>query len=177
MGMLISGLAHEIKNPLGSIKGLVQLLAEENKTEDRQKQRYLMTILKEVERLDSLMRRLLEFAYPRELKYVLSDINSMVRESALLMKPEMEKRGFILEERYDEEIPKVEMEQGGMKQALINVLKNALEATSANGKISVETTAKDDQVFISIENEGLTIPKKDIQKLFAPFYTTKEKRA
>jgi two-component system sensor histidine kinase AtoS len=176
LGMLVAGLAHEIKNPLGAIKGLVQLLSEDVSKDDP-KSNYYATILNEVEQLDSVLRRLLDFAHPKESVPLPIELEPLIEDILALMKTDLEEKAIRLDMRLASDPITLTGDGEGLRQALINILKNAVEATPEQGTISVVTGFMKDEVLICFENEGPPISKDEMGLIFDPFYTTKEKGA
>jgi len=134
LGLLISGLAHEIKNPLGSIQGLVQLLLEEFPPQ-HPRRKYLETIVEEVARLDGIMKRLLDISSPARWRRETVDLAGLLRQVGTLMEGEALKRGVRLEALGTPQELYTEGDQERLRQAFINVMKNAVEATERGGTV------------------------------------------
>jgi two-component system sensor histidine kinase AtoS len=157
LGLLVGGLAHEIKNPLGSIHGLVQMLAEEI-PEIHPKRRYYDTILEEVNRVDRIMKRLLDLSSPSRWRFQRMALGGIVEEVAMLMRSEAERRDVILRgEVLEKEIPVVG-DADRIKQAVLNVLKNAIEATSQGEVVAWTLEADGPWAVYSVQNPGEAIP-------------------
>ena len=179
LGTLAAGVAHEVRNPLGSIKGLVQLLKED--LDDAEKRRYAEVIIQEVDRLNRVVEDLLKLAQPgrSEPKPVL--LNALVRRAVMLAGFEKMSKEIVLKEDYDDQIPEMNVEGERLVQALLNILLNAIQAIPKSGEVWVKTAlvkgSSDRRVAIKIGNTHSTIQTKDLKKIFDPFYTTKEQGA
>lgn len=153
LGLLVSGLAHEIKNPLGAISGLVQMLAEDIPG-DHPKRRYYDTIQEEVLRLNGIMEKLLDLAAPSQWEFREVFLREVAREAAILMEGEAGKRGVGLDGAAGDWDAIVRGDQGRIKQALINVMKNAIEATPKGGHVQWCLEREDGWAVISVTNPG-----------------------
>jgi len=178
LGRLAAGVAHEVRNPLGSIKGLVQLLSEDLR--DAQKRRYAEIIIQEVDRLNRVVADLLKFAQPSSSELKAAQLNNLVRQAVMLAGFERMKREITLREEYDDRIPEIEAEGERLVQAFLNILLNAIQAIPESGEVWVKTAlvgAVHEPPLLAILEIGNThsiIPAKDLKKIFDPFYTSKE---
>jgi nitrogen-specific signal transduction histidine kinase len=187
LGSLVAGLAHEIRTPLGSLKGFAQLLGEDLPQNDK-KLRYTEIILKEIDRLNRVVEELLTFAQPTAADFEPRDINEIVRDALLLAKTNFQTKTIQVVERYDPSLPNVVVERNRLVQALLNILNNAFEATPDQGQIIVKTqlaqdgdigtypggTASPQSVVIDFFNTGPSVSYEDTKRMFDPFFTTKE---
>ncbi len=153
LGLLASGLAHEIKNPLGAISGLVQMLAEDV-PQDHPKRRYYDTIQEEVLRLNGIMEKLLDLAAPSQWDFREISLREVAQEAAILMEGEAGKRGVALSGVAGNWDAEVKGDRGRIKQALINVMKNAIEATPKGGRVEWSLEREDGWAVISVTNPG-----------------------
>lgn len=174
VGQLAAGMAHEIRNPLTSIKGFIQLLREQADHEHRDS--FYSVILMEVERIDGLLNDVLVLARYRDENIVLEPFPVMEELFGVirLLEPEANRRGINLELQLETGEWFVYGHRARIKQAFLNILKNAFEAIHTKGKlvqVKVTATAKDIVFLIEDDGPGLS---DDIKKnLFVPFYTTK----
>lgn len=183
LGRMSAGIAHEIRNPLGSIKGLTQLLLERS-PDDEKVQRYTGVMIKEIERLDNVVKSLLNFSSPNEQKFEECNVNDILKDAINLVGYERTEESARLEEDYDTSAPPIMAERERLLQAVLNILINAFAACGPNDRISIKTHFKPEQfhfndnadsdgVEIEISNTGPPIPQKEIEKIFDPFFTTK----
>lgn len=178
LGTLAAGVAHEVRNPLGSIKGLVQLLSED--LQDTQKRRYAEIIIQEVDRLNRVVADLLKFAQPSSSELKAARLNDLVRQAVILAGFEKMKKEVTLREEYDDQIPEMEVEGERLVQAFLNILLNAIQAIPESGEVWVKTAlvgAVREAPLLAVVEIGNThsvIPARDLKKIFDPFYTTKE---
>jgi len=177
LGTLTAGLAHEIRNPLVAIKTLTQLLPERLDDEEFRNQ-FLQIASGEVDRISSLVTELLDFARPSDPKLELEDINAILDGMILLVSTETKKKQINITKNYSSDIPTIQIDREQIKQVFLNILLNAIEATSENGKITVKTrsfTKPGGEPYVQIEftDTGYGIPEEYLEDIFNPFFTTK----
>ncbi|MFQ6077888.1 MAG: ATP-binding protein [Thermodesulfobacteriota bacterium] len=192
LGSLVAGLAHEIRSPLGSLKGLAQLL-QEDIIEKGGKAEYIEVIIKEIDRLNKVVEELLTFAQPSSFKFEDRDIEEIVRDTVSLAKTGFPGKKVSVMEDYQGGLPRIAVEGDKMTQAVLNIINNALEATPEGGTIKVKTglvpqssEREDDtagirgavasaqqRVMIDVFNTGDSISFEDSERVFNPFFTTK----
>lgn len=184
IGTLVAGLAHELRNPLGAIRGLAQLLMEDLPSDDP-KQKYVSVILKEIDRLNQVTEELLSFTRVSPSGYVEHDLNEVLKEAFALAKERpIAKRDITITEVYDKSIPPIKMEREKLLQAFLNICINAFEAVDDKGQVGIFSrlgpASKEYPVpnkgmaIIEIKNTGLPIPPENKERIFDPFFTTKE---
>lgn len=178
LGTFAAGLAHELRNPLGAIRGLAQLLGEEPALAERCKE-YVRVIIKECERLDDLVREVQEFAQPSNDPDVEIDLEEIIRQALLLAKCNQRTplpEGVMFHEDFSP-LPKIQGKAQRLLQALMNIVTNAIEASNAGGEIRIRTRcdfSKSLPVTIEIENTCAPLDEDTLRKVFEPFYTTKD---
>ncbi|WP_347487957.1 two-component system sensor histidine kinase AtoS [Desulfoscipio sp. XC116] len=172
LGKLVTGVAHEIRNPLTSISMYIQHW--QNRHEPNQ--RALATMQREVSRLDAIVDQLLYFAKPGEAKFVQKDINVLV-EDVLGFFNEIHQGKFSLIRNLKDGIPQVWIDPEQIERVLANILFNALQSMPESGTITVSTGYYGDaeEVFVSIKDTGRGIPREHLGHLFDPFFSTRPK--
>jgi len=177
LGTLTAGLAHEIRNPLVAIKTLTQLLPERLDDEEFRGQ-FLKIAAGEVDRISSLVNELLEFARPSDPKLELEDIDTILDGMILLVSTETKKKQINIFKDYSSNLPPIQVDREQIKQVFLNILLNAIEATTENGKITVKTRSfmkPGGELYLQIEfnDTGCGISGEYIEDIFNPFFTTK----
>ncbi|MBI1784353.1 hypothetical protein HYR69_04340 [Candidatus Sumerlaeota bacterium] len=173
------GLAHELRNPLSSIKGIVQLL----KLQDRSKEKdeYLDRIVQEINRLDRFVGELLDFSNQSPTPPVSCRLNEVMRSAAQLIRtlPEaLQEKKIELVEAYGE-VPESMIEPDRLSRAFANIIRNAYEAAAPGSKVTLKTETRSEGgekfAVAIVHNTGSTISEEDRRKIFLPFFTTKER--
>ncbi len=179
LGSLTAGLAHEIRNPLVTVKTFLDLVPERHKDKEF-RGNFLKLTTAELERITKLVSDLLEFAKPKNPKFRRSNINQVIEEIVPLIKLEATKRDIAIETNL-RDTPQAKLDADRMKQVFLNILLNAIEAIKAHGKISITSRdiRKNGAVYVQVEiaDTGKGIPKKLAEQIFDPFFTTKERGA
>jgi two-component system sensor histidine kinase HydH len=175
LGRLASGVAHEIRNPLSSIKGFAQYFRDKFETgsEDRS---YADIMVQEVERLNRVITQLLDFGRPRELRLDLHPLSQILEHPLQLIRADLKKRGItLIESPFPEEEIKVDSDQ--ITQALLNIFLNAIESMERGGALRVEIVKKPEKrgVEIWISDSGPGITQGNLSRIFDPFFSTKKK--
>ncbi len=175
---LAAGIAHEIKNPLGSIGIHIQLIqkAIRNKETIERKdiESYLSVINEEVDRLNRIIVDFLFAVRPMDTKLEDSDINQVIKGLLEFVKYELEESNIRVETHLEEDLPKIKLDAKYFKQALLNLIKNSLYAMPDGGILKIETGQSGDTVFVKVIDNGVGIPKDIIDKIFEPYFTTKD---
>lgn len=173
VGQLAAGLAHEIRNPLTTIKGFCQLIKENCR--EQLMADYMDTILDELERVNNLVKEFLLLTRPSAPKYQLVSPGQFLDNVISLMQSEATLHDIEIVTEYSPYLPHIHLDCDQMKQVIMNLLLNAIDAMPQGGKIIVRAyaTAKQD-VVLEIEDTGVGIPEEILTRVFEPFYTTKE---
>ncbi|MEH7095665.1 ATP-binding protein [Neobacillus vireti] len=171
LGQMAAGIAHEIRNPLTSIKGFIQLFkAHQIKDE------YFDIVLAELNRINAIVGEFLFLAKPTAAVYLDHDLTILLNDVVTLISTQTILNNVEIAVDYDDHLPKVSCEENQLKQVFLNLFKNAIEAMPNGGTIQVYMRKKGEtQLSIKIKDEGVGIPKERISTLGEPFYTTKEK--
>jgi len=177
LGTLTAGLAHEIRNPMVAIKTLTQLLPERLDDEEFRSQ-FLKIASGEVDRISSLVNELLDFARPSDPKWALEDINAILDGMILLISTATKKKLITIIKNYASNLPPVQIDREQIKQVILNILLNAIDATSEHGNITVKTRSfikpgGEPYVQIEFTDTGCGIPGEHLEDIFNPFFTTK----
>ena len=172
LGKAAAEIAHEIKNPLMMIGSFANQLIRQpldDKTLSK-----LNIIAKEVSRLENLLEELKQFYQPGALRKEQVDISDLFTEVFLLTKNECEEKRIRTELKKGKEPLLVEGDRDKLKQVFLNLIKNSIEAMKDGGNLSVYSSLSDEIVDIRIEDDGCGIAEGDMDKIFSPFYTTKQ---
>lgn len=176
LGKLATTVAHEVRNPLGGIRGAAQLLQLEGES-NSEIQEYIQVIIKEVDRLNRVVEQLLVSGNPRTAGVKPSDIGDLIDNSLSICQPEFDRDNICVEKCFADDCPPVSMNGDGMTQVLLNLFRNAIESMEDGGVLTVRTVynAANQTVQIYIKDTGRGIPHDVASRLFDPFYTTKQK--
>lgn len=174
VGELAAGVAHEIRNPLSAISGSVQILLDELPKENSSRV-FGDIVLKEIERLNVVIEDLLYFSKPSKHYVTCINPNELVENALFLLLPSLKKETVVLDTHLDETIGSICVDTQLIKQVLVNLLLNAIQALpKEGGKILVSTQEGIQGIEIIINDNGKGINKKDLPKIFDPFFTTKD---
>jgi signal transduction histidine kinase len=179
VGTFTAGLAHEIRNPLNSAN--LQLLLLERRIRDGSKHseseslQLINIVREEVSRLDNLVTEFLYFAKPLNLDCHPTRLHRILDDVFALFHARMSQNGITLEREYTDDLPLLSLDGEKMKQALINVVQNSIEAMPGGGRLNVSTQVKQKRVILTIADSGTGFPEEDLNKVFEVFYTSKEK--
>jgi len=174
LGELSAGIVHEVRNPLASIKGAIEILGDELGP-DSPRREFAELAVKEIERLDKMVGEYLRFAQPGKLAVEPSNINDIVESVAALIENQALSKGILIEKELDHSIPKLSIDTEQIRQVLLNLAINALQAVSNGGRIAFITKTKNELCVVEVEDSGGGISQANLAKIFDPFFTTKEK--
>ena len=173
-GKMATSFAHEIRNPLSSMRMLSQLLQQKPELTEAQRQS-LHYILEEIERVDTIVKGMLDFARPTSLKPVQQPLEPLLKDVLALMKANLTHHKIELQLDFTPDLPEFEFDSDKIKQAFMNVVLNSMEAMPQGGILTVSTAKLDDGVSIEVTDTGIGIPETDMPHLFEPFFTSKDK--
>ena len=167
LGQLSAGLAHELRNPLGSIKGSADLLAKSSHAADPITKELAQIISLEVDRTNSLVTRFLDFARPLEPRREAVDVREVIDRAVSRTNVEVIRQ-------YAGSLPRLSIDPELMEQVFLNLVTNAAQASKPGEPVTVRTREVDSRAEVSVIDHGCGIPKDKIETIFNPFVTTKK---
>jgi two-component system nitrogen regulation sensor histidine kinase GlnL len=186
LGTLAAGLAHEIKNPLGGIKGATQLMAMEL-PEQSPLREYTEVMIREVERVNDIIEELMDLARPRPPQWSPVNLAKVLGNIVLLQKEAHQGKNIDFQLDFDPSIPPLRGDENLLTRLFLNLIKNAAEAIGKQGRVTVSTKVDPNyhltkpgsrpvpMIMIEIQDNGKGIDPETLEQIFTPFYTTKNK--
>jgi len=178
LGKLSAGIAHEIRNPLSSIRGLAQFVYNSFSKIDERKED-LNTIIQEVDRLNKLVVQVLDFAKLKKPNLTRFSLNDLIRKITELFKIEIKDKQIKFNLELSPDISQIQADEDQVRQILMNVIINAIQAIPKEGEIKIKTEKAtlrgEPAIKLIVEDSGIGIPEKDFNQIFDPFFSTKEK--
>lgn len=173
VGELAAGIAHEIRNPLTSLKGFTQLLYSKTTAESD----YVEIMISEIDRINTIVSELLLLAKPSKDDFMNIPIEGILEDVCTLMSAQANLHGVMIQRDFMPELQFVYVNavEDKLKQVFINIIKNAIEAMNNGGTITIQTRRLGDKVVVIFKDNGMGIPSDILEKLGKPFFTTKEK--
>lgn len=183
LGTMAAGLAHEVKNPLGGIKGAAQLM-ERELPEESDLREYTGVMIRETERIDRIIRELLDLASPRGMKLVPVNLHRVLGDIILLQRQSVGNRDISFTKHFDPSIPDIMADEEMLTRLFLNLIRNALDAMGESGRLTVTSRVVSDyrmaqnerqsrMVAIEISDDGPGIPAEDLENIWTPFFSTK----
>ena len=174
LGQMAAWVAHEIRNPLTTIKGRAQLIRSES--EEREKtRRHADFIDKASDQIDLIIRDTLDFSRERETRLQPVDLNSLMAEVVDSFREEVSGQGVEVKLDLDANLPEVRGNREELRRVILNLLNNSSEAMKGKGEIAVRTCVEEGRATIELRDNGPGIPKESASKIFEPFYSSKPK--
>ena len=173
LGLMAAGIAHEIGNPLTSISSMAQIIRRKN-TDDKTNE-YVSNILKNINRISRIVRELVDFSKPTTHKAAPSNINDIIISAVGIIKYDRRSKNITYTLNLDQDLPKISVVSDHLMQVFLNILINAVDASEALGEeINVSSFTENGNIYIVFKDQGSGIPQESLNKIFEPFYTTKE---
>lgn len=185
IGTFAANLAHEIRNPLSGIKGAAQIASK--KVVDAKAAECLAVISREVDRLNNILNNILDFSRPANLVKKELNIHKLLDSVVFLVNAASQANAEIIAKEYDPSLPPISGDEGQLTQALLNLVKNAIESLGRNGRVTLVTRMPSEfhiagqgnkpvkTALIEIRDNGCGIKPEDLDNIFTPFFTTKAK--
>ena len=171
---IASGVVHEVRNPLGAIKGAVEIL-EDELSPDSPRREFALIAKQEVERIDKLVQEFFHFARAKEPNRQPTDINELIHSVKLLIENQSTNQTVEISEDLAANLPLVSVDAEQIKQVLLNLAINALQAMPDGGELIFRTIRENDDLYIEVEDTGGGIDEATKAKIFDPFFSTKDK--
>jgi two-component system sensor histidine kinase HydH len=173
IGKAVSEVAHDMKTPLMAIGGFTSQVARSLGGDDPNRKK-LGIVIQESTRLESMVKEMLDFGKPLELRFSEASLNEIALDCMEVSKPVAKEAGVELESHFDSSLPALSLDASRMKQAILNLMTNAIQASPVGEKITVRTTHENHGVLLSVSDCGCGIEEKDHEGMFQPFFSTKK---
>ena len=170
--LMLGGIAHEVRNPLGGLKLFGGLLYEDLEGDPRQK--HVNKILKEIEVLACVVNEFLDFARRKPLELSKTDLGQLIEDSLAMVRPQSEARDITIKVLLAAEL-KTRVDRNLIHAAILNLVQNAVQAVDEGGQVAIEAQVDGSSIVICIDDSGVGIPKDKRERVFTPFFTTKQK--
>jgi PAS domain S-box-containing protein len=176
LGELAATIAHEIKNPMAVISGIMQLFRDRQDIDYYKIRQYAGLVLREVERIESLLNGYLATTRAKYSNRAPVNIGSILEEYILFIKMSLNRPGVSIKLQLDDNLPQIYVDVPQLKQVMLNLIQNSLNALGETGNILIRaySEVKDRKLVIEVQDDGCGIPKNCVENIFKPFYTTRE---
>lgn len=170
-GQLAAGVAHEIRNPLTTIKGFIQIMVKDKVTPH-----YTNLMLSEIDHIEDIIKEFLTLAKPQNNKKAQLDVINLLDNVVTLLESQAILNNVEIVQEHHSDIPFILCDRNQIKQVFVNILQNAVEAMPTGGEITIQTMkSSEDKLLISFKDQGCGIPEYRLKNIGEPFYSTKEK--
>ena len=174
LGEIAAGLAHEIRNPLTGIKTSIEVL--KNRVKNKNSKQLCNNVVSEINRMNGLISDILNFSNPKKPQFQLIKVENIIEQTLSLMEEQFKNNNIEINKKYPPKKLYAEIDSEQLKQILINLYMNAINAIDENGKLEISLKGiKGKKIKISIKDDGKGIKEKNISKIFNPFFTTSAK--
>ena len=175
LGKMIASVSHEIKNPLGIVRSTAEILGKRLAKLAPGNEHLSKIIVDETTRLDGIVREFLDFARPKPPAKAPGSLNRLVQRLALFMDVEFTDKHIEFIEELDPELPECPLDGDQMYQVLLNITFNAIHAMPEGGKLTVRTSAGEENVSLEVTDSGTGMPPEKLEQIFIPFFTDKNR--
>jgi len=172
LGEMATGLAHEIRNPLAGIAGVIEIIGRDLPSTSPARA-VVKDVRQEIARINRIVTDLLQTARPHPPKVRKSDLNTTIEHAVMLGRQQALSKSTEITLRKDPSLPEVEHDSDQIHQVMLNLVLNALQATDVNGKIGVTVELRGENAVIEVADNGRGIPAENLPNIFRPFFTTK----
>jgi PAS domain S-box-containing protein len=174
LGRITAGVAHEVKNPLNSMRLWLENLKESLPAEpDSGSQQAVQVLDKEIDRLDAVVKRFLDFTRPMDVRLEATQLADVLKEVVEIAKPQLQKTKIHVAQLLPIDVPEVYVDRALLKQAVLNLVLNAVEAMPSGGQLRLMLSRRGEMAEISVGDTGKGIPLENRQKIFQLFFTTR----
>jgi PAS domain S-box-containing protein len=174
LGRITAGVAHEVKNPLNSMRLWLENLKESLPAEpDSGSQQAVQVLDKEIDRLDAVVKRFLDFTRPMDVRLEATQLAEILKEVIEVAKPQLQKSKIQVAQLVPIDVPEVYVDRALLKQALLNLVLNAVEAMPSGGQLRLMLSRRGEMAEITVGDTGKGIPMENRQKIFQLFFTTR----
>nr|WP_285855784.1 ATP-binding protein [Paenibacillus camelliae] len=167
---MAASITHEIRNPMAVVRGYVQLLQERSHVAQRE---YFSIIIEELDRTNQIISDFLTLAQNKREQKFSNSLNDVINELVPLLQADANLRGQMLVVELSDQLPPYQINESEIKQLLLNISRNGMEAMQQDGVLTIKTMFVNRQIILSIADTGLGIPDELKQKIFEPFYSSK----
>jgi two-component system sensor histidine kinase HydH len=172
LGTMAAGIAHEIRNPLGTLKGFAHYFGNQPSTTEESRN-YAKLMESEIDRLNRNISGLLQFARPREPNIVKVSLDDLIGRTVALMERDFSEQGLNFHYRCNTGV-NIHTDPDMLMQVLLNLLKNSIAATPEGGEVSLSTKNGTEQIRITVSDSGKGMTEQESEKMFDPFFTTRK---
>lgn len=173
MGEMAAGISHEIRNPLGIIRSSAELLKKKVAKFDP-KNTIPDIIVEEASRLNRIITDFINYAKPRSPNFASCRVEEIIDKNITFLETQIKEQGYVIKKNYQNSLPEVMADSTMLYQSFLNVLINSMQAMPDGGRILIEVSASDHIVTLHFDDEGQGIPHENLEKIWDPFFTTKE---
>ncbi len=174
LGEMVAGVSHEIRNPLGIISSSAELLQKKIPPSDPMN-KFPAIIIEESSRLNNIITDFLNYARPKAPNRLNCRIADVIGKNISFLETQIGSKGFVIRTQFDRELPLIQADSDMLYQAFLNIFINAMQAMPEGGEIIVRGTINNNNLWIAVDDQGGGIPEGALEKIWDPFFTTKDK--